>query len=215
MHPDRKIGIAMGILLIGVVGALFFRNEPLPDDRSLSREREQELNQRLRDRDVAVYLDDRVDESGDADEAPVWTLEAALKGQQPQEPAQPIAVAIPAEDLNRQTESELPPQFAPPTRSSDVDISQFDGVLVGGGSRSQTSARENATPSANKSAGSAKVENFEEYKVQFGDTLSGISQRFLGTSTRYRDIYEANQDRIDNPDRLRVGTAIRIPRVIR
>ena len=45
MHPDRKIGIAMGILLIGVVAALFFRNEPLAEEESgLSVSREQQLN---------------------------------------------------------------------------------------------------------------------------------------------------------------------------
>ena len=33
MHTDRKIGFAMGILLIGIVAALFFRNEPLVDTR--------------------------------------------------------------------------------------------------------------------------------------------------------------------------------------
>ena len=29
MQTDRKIGFAMGILLVGIVAALFFRNEPL------------------------------------------------------------------------------------------------------------------------------------------------------------------------------------------
>ena len=59
MHTDRKIGFAMGILLIGIVAALFFRNEPLLSTKVPSVRRERELNQRLRERDVAVYLNDK------------------------------------------------------------------------------------------------------------------------------------------------------------
>ena len=58
MHTDRKIGFAMGILLIGIVAALFFRNEPLVDSSVPTVRRERELNQRLRERDVAVYMKD-------------------------------------------------------------------------------------------------------------------------------------------------------------
>ena len=58
MHPDRKIGIAIGILLVGVVAALFFRNEPLVVDDGLSLRRENELNQRLQDRDVTIFAND-------------------------------------------------------------------------------------------------------------------------------------------------------------
>ena len=55
----------------------------------------------------------------------------------------------------------------------------------------------------------------QEYTVKFGDTLSEISERFLGSQNRYREIYEMNKDRMSSPDRLRVGRAIRVPRVIR
>lgn len=50
------------------------------------------------------------------------------------------------------------------------------------------------------------------YHVKPGDTLGEISQRFLGTSTRWRQIVEANPGRIPDPDRLAVGTRIVIPR---
>ncbi len=48
----------MGILLIGIVAALFFRNEPLMNPELPTVRREHELNERLRERDVAVYLED-------------------------------------------------------------------------------------------------------------------------------------------------------------
>ena len=55
MHTDRKIGFAMGILLVGIVAALFFRNEPLLSTRVSGVRREQELNERLR---VPGWVDD-------------------------------------------------------------------------------------------------------------------------------------------------------------
>ena len=209
MHPDRKIGIAMGILLIGVVGALFFRNEPLPESRSLSRQREQELNQRLRDRDVSVYLDETATVE-EEDELPVWTLEEALNKRQKREPAQPIAAAIHPNDAPQAKQTDI--EFRPPIRQSEpvVSAENFDGTTVGAESSHVASRQSETAPKSNTAD-----KQYDEYQIQFGDTLSGISQKFLGTSSRYTDIYNANQDRIDNPDRLRVGTAIRIPRVIR
>ena len=49
------------------------------------------------------------------------------------------------------------------------------------------------------------------YTVQSGDTLSAISKRFYGTSSRYIDIFQANRDRLSSEGALRVGQVIRIP----
>ncbi|HRP63423.1 MAG TPA: LysM peptidoglycan-binding domain-containing protein [Phycisphaerales bacterium] len=52
----------------------------------------------------------------------------------------------------------------------------------------------------------------QTYTVQAGDSLSEISQKLLGTSRRWRDIYELNKDVIRDPDNVPVGTTLRIPR---
>lgn len=49
------------------------------------------------------------------------------------------------------------------------------------------------------------------YVVQKGDTLSKISQRFYGSTKRWKTIYEANRDKIANINNLKVGTKIVIP----
>lgn len=81
MHTDRKIGFAMGILLIGIVAALFFRNEPLLSTKVPGVRRERELNQRLRERDAAVYLSDELTENTVEPQQNVqpWTLRDVLK----------------------------------------------------------------------------------------------------------------------------------------
>jgi nucleoid-associated protein YgaU len=47
--------------------------------------------------------------------------------------------------------------------------------------------------------------------VQRGETLSGLAARFLGDARRWRDIFDVNRDRIQNPDLIRLGQELRIP----
>ena len=44
-----------------------------------------------------------------------------------------------------------------------------------------------------------------------GETLTGISSRYYGTSRRWREIYEANKSTIADSNRIKVGTALVIP----
>lgn len=54
-------------------------------------------------------------------------------------------------------------------------------------------------------------ERFEDYKVQKGDTLQKISDKFFGTTKRWYTIYQANKDTLKTPDRIYPGRTIRIP----
>ena len=49
------------------------------------------------------------------------------------------------------------------------------------------------------------------HRIRDGDTLSGLARRYLGSRDRYREIYDANRDRLKNPDLLPIGVEIRIP----
>jgi nucleoid-associated protein YgaU len=49
------------------------------------------------------------------------------------------------------------------------------------------------------------------YVVQRGDNLSKIAQEVYGKASRWREIYEANKDRIENPNLIRPGWKLRIP----
>lgn len=202
MHPDRKIGIAMGILLIGVVAALFFRNEPLPEESGLSAQREQELNQQLRDRDVSLSVGP-ADQSTSDDETDLnWSLNRMHQ------------------QLRNHPEDALVETMADPedltvTRQDVKERPMFDPVL----SPEEPAIADNPEVEHQETVATEKEpvktgQEFVEYTVQFGDTLSGIADRFLGSHLRYREIYEANKDRMESPDRLRVGKALRIPRAI-
>jgi len=49
------------------------------------------------------------------------------------------------------------------------------------------------------------------YTIQEGDVLTKISQKFYGTTTKWREIQQANLDVIPDADRLKPGTEIVIP----
>jgi LysM repeat protein len=63
------------------------------------------------------------------------------------------------------------------------------------------------TPGKTKQAETAK----QTYVVQRGDTLASISRKFYKTSTRWKQILDANRNVIDNPKKLAAGQTLVIP----
>ena len=64
---------------------------------------------------------------------------------------------------------------------------------------------------------SASVDSTEEivgettYTIEKGDTLSKIAKEQLGHASAWKQIFEANRDVIDNPDRIFPGQVIKLP----
>jgi nucleoid-associated protein YgaU len=52
---------------------------------------------------------------------------------------------------------------------------------------------------------------FTSHRIVDGDTLSGLAQRYLGSSKRFSEIFDANRDRLPSPDLLPIGVELRIP----
>lgn len=62
-----------------------------------------------------------------------------------------------------------------------------------------------------KKAIAVKTAGNRSYTVKSGDTLASISRKFYKTSGRWKQILNANTDKIDNPENLKVGTTLTIP----
>ncbi|HLS28177.1 MAG TPA: LysM peptidoglycan-binding domain-containing protein [Opitutales bacterium] len=79
------------------------------------------------------------------------------------------------------------------------------------------SARNRPTQTATSSAPTAAAENRtesageREYVVVAGDTLGHISGKVYGTTSRWRDIFEANRDVLPNENSLKIGMTLRLP----
>lgn len=53
----------------------------------------------------------------------------------------------------------------------------------------------------------------QTYTVQKGDCLWNIAKKFYGNGSKYTVIYNANKDKIKNPNSIRVGQVLTIPAV--
>lgn len=51
----------------------------------------------------------------------------------------------------------------------------------------------------------------QTYTVVGGDSLSKIAKKFYGDASKWREIFEANRDRISDPDLIQIGQVIKIP----
>jgi len=51
----------------------------------------------------------------------------------------------------------------------------------------------------------------QTYTVKPGDTLSKIAKEQLGDANAYRDIFNANTDQLQDPDKIKPGQVLKIP----
>jgi len=58
---------------------------------------------------------------------------------------------------------------------------------------------------------SADMIGTETYTIAKGDTLSAIAQKHYGKASAWRDLFDANRDVLDDPDRIHPGQVIRLP----
>jgi nucleoid-associated protein YgaU len=68
-----------------------------------------------------------------------------------------------------------------------------------------------AAAAAAASAGGAASSAARTYTVQAGDSLSKISKQFYGDANKYMKIFEANKDKLTDPNKVNVGTELLIP----
>jgi uncharacterized protein YidB (DUF937 family) len=88
--------------------------------------------------------------------------------------------------------------------------------ILGGRKASAAPARPKADFS-NVQAGSSQApappeKKEESYVVVAGDSLSKIAKRLYGDANQWKRIFEANRDRIKDPDLIQPGWKLRIPR---
>lgn len=227
----------MGILLIGVVAALFFRQDPVAVSEPISPHRRQQLNQRLRDREVALYIPEEeasAPEALPATSEPQWTLRTVLQELDQKNRTSPAPVhsqrSLEDHTSNRDSldgyRTWKPGRGAVASASTDLPVAArrlpplhaTDESLTFSSPAAKTvtaagAGSENTPDDTAESATLAPPDgDFDEHTVQFGETLSSIAGRYLGSQSRYGLIFEANRDRLTSADRVQVGMKLRIPK---
>jgi len=68
-----------------------------------------------------------------------------------------------------------------------------------------------AAAAAAAAGGGTSTPAARTYAVQPGDNLSKISKQFYGDANKYMKIFEANKDKLADPDKVRAGIELIIP----
>jgi hypothetical protein len=182
MHCDHKLGLSLGVLIIGFAAALCFPRQRDREVVSLELEGAADLDHEIALLPVRAYTEQ----------------EAA-----PEMPAAPVAPE--------------PEAFAfdqPVSGGDEEPLNLFAGppepIQTTNAGASSPSNSVPATAAISPDAVAAP-EALEEYTVQPGDTLSGLAARFLGSHSRYLELYEANRNVLSSPDDLQPQMKLRIP----
>gem|GEM_PF-79628 len=117
-----------------------------------------------------------------------------------------VAVAARSEPSPSRLRHEPPSR---PTPESPLSLAPIWSSAVAASPTAPTRPRELANAGRNPSANTPAT--VRRHVVLRGDTLFGLAQRYYGDRARWRDIYNANRDRLPNENSLVVGMELRIP----
>lgn len=80
-----------------------------------------------------------------------------------------------------------------------------------GPAKPRPAADKSSSRHGEKEKAESKKTGSHTYTVKEGDTLTSISRKFYKTSKRWREIRDANEKKIDDPENLKAGLTLTIP----
>ena len=181
MHCDHKLGLSLGVIIVGFAAALCFPRQRDREPVSLELENTAELDQEISWLPVRAYTEQ--------ESQPERVQPAALP--------QPVESAFeaPAPAAGDEDPIEL---FAGPLEPIQPAANDSGAAILPVPASISPDAVAASTP-------------VDQYTVQPGDTLSGLAARFLGSHARYLEIYEANREVLRNPNDLQPRMVLTIP----
>ena len=96
-------------------------------------------------------------------------------------------------------------------QSAFKTITDRVGVAAGVVNMIQISTERGEYKPAGMTPGGTTAAGARSHKVQMGETLSHIAQKYYGKASEYSKIFEANRDQLKDPDKIREGMTLRIP----
>lgn len=225
MQRDKVLGLSLAILLIGFAGAFCFRNETGSIFSG-----PQLRNPRVLD-DAIANKEGPKPYTGDpgAAKPEATPTGVTLEGIEPDTPFasstpdEPVIRPFTNENTQRRDSWGTPDYLKqqngqprhnprPQGRQTPVSVQKESGrgdIWIPKHNQAwETDASDGEMNTADQVP---RNEGLRTYRVQPGDTLTGIAARYLGTSSRYLEIYDANRDMLRTPNDLRSGMVLRIP----
>ena len=191
MHRDIKIGLILGVLLVALVAALFFRRERVEDLVPLA----------LSDADLqsaspVVPLETEQEESN-FDTVVTDALEP-VPGSDSERKSPDTLDIIPLDEQGMDPAAITPNVSSVPNDSSSGDTAQ-SGIIpepfAGTGASVSTVSRDRQ----------------RRHRVVSGDSLWSIAEEYLGDGSRANEIYDANRSVLRDPDIIPSGINLVIP----
>ncbi|MSR60739.1 MAG: LysM peptidoglycan-binding domain-containing protein [Planctomycetaceae bacterium] len=219
MPRDMILGLAVGIAVVGIVAALFFRRDPAVHDvPPPPLPGADELDREISEKPKAPYING-LSEFVDAPAAP------AVDVASPRPKAKPDAYQLPGFLAKDDTAEHRAFLNGKPPAAPDPIAEHPGGVSV---AHNRTHVPQPAPahnrdwqvegPGSTKPGSPSRVEHHtassgsqRTHVVHDGDTLSSLASRYLGSSSRFHEIYEANRNVLRNPNDLRDGMTLVIP----
>ena len=87
----------------------------------------------------------------------------------------------------------------------------FSGVSTQVDSTAQIAPKADFSGVSTQVDSTAEVVGQGSHTVAKGDTLSAIAKQYLGNANAWRQIFDANRDVLDYPDRIHPGQVLKIP----
>ena len=219
MHRDKKVGLALAILLCSVVGAFFFRDDA-PRNNGPELKDPQKLDQEIAHRGREPY---REPDARTRDNDPRRTAERSGNGINPNDlpdflrdgssagrgtaqrsrgkgSRDPLFGNDPNPKPSDLSPLAPPPQDSPavpiPLHNSEWDLASNDGAT----------ARRGTTEASTATSAKGRI-----HTVVDGETLSSIAGKYLGSQARYQEVFQANRDQLKSPNDLKIGMKLNIP----
>ncbi len=155
-------------------------------------------------------------------EAPSTVLPVTAAAQR--ETSRPATVEVmPGDSLSKLAERHLgsSARYLELYEANQDQLSSPDVVVVGMQLKLPPTASATAQAAAEQRNAEATVQTeqpapparaaVKTYTVEAGDNLSKIAEKALGDRNRWRELYDANRDRLDSPDKVVVGQELRLP----
>ena len=187
MPREQKVGFTILIMIIGFAGAFCFRRQPEREVALPALQDESELNQLIAEYRLRPFL-------------PGIDTDEALESQMQLE--EYLAMSLKAKKIASLEKKEVPQ----PIHSMDSSLND---------SHKETRVKQQKRASVQTVSADFQKKPLrgalQTHIVQPGDTLSGIAQKYLGSASRYLDIYEANKNILSGPDQLKLNMKLVIP----
>jgi hypothetical protein len=223
MNRDIKISLVLGLLLLGAVAAFFFRNEPGSEKQIPYLENPEALAKKMEDTEgPKPYLQNSSFDNGrnqdfiKLDEIETNDEFSAFIGSSSDSEKNSAYEELPATGAINKSQTWKKDRFENRSRTPSP-IAKREAVAHNHQTAKRSSPHQTWNALSNRATEkirperAASTSEIRIHRVRPGETLSSLATYYLGSDSRFIELYQLNKDVLKNPNRLQVGMKLRIP----